>query len=136
MPCSSSTSEVVFRRRRYSTKAAIVSTAQSARAPKMEYPRAPPEVSDADAIWVEFSGLAEGGRVGMVVELVWGGVDGGWVAWVGLVILGGVGGWVAGAGLVGVVGEADASVVGMNVTMSLPVVMTVSVGLVVGSVDS
>uniref|UniRef100_A0A8D8ESU4 (northern house mosquito) hypothetical protein n=1 Tax=Culex pipiens TaxID=7175 RepID=A0A8D8ESU4_CULPI len=125
MPCSSSTSEVVFRRRRYSTKAAIVSTAQSARAPKMEYPRAPPEVSDADAIWVEFSGLAEGGRV-----------DGGWVAWVGPVILGGVGGWVAGAGLVGVVGEADASVVGMNVTMSLPVVMTVSVGLVVGSVDS
>uniref|UniRef100_A0A8D8ERF1 (northern house mosquito) hypothetical protein n=1 Tax=Culex pipiens TaxID=7175 RepID=A0A8D8ERF1_CULPI len=125
MPCSSSTSEVVFRRRRYSTKAAIVSTAQSARAPKMEYPRAPPEVSDADAIWVEFSGLAEGGRV-----------DGGWVAWVGPVILGGVGGWVAGAGLVGVVGEADASVVGMNVTMSLPVVMTDSVVLVVGSVVS
>lgn len=102
----------------------------------MEYPRAPPEVSDADAIWVEFSGLAEGGRVGMVVVLVWGGGVGGWVAWVGLVILGGVGGWVAGAGLVGVVGEADASVVGVNVTMSLPVVMTVSVVLAVGSVDS
>lgn len=86
----------------------------------MEYPRAPLEVSVADAIWVEFSGLAEGGRIGTVVELV----------------LGGVGGWVAGAGLVGVVDETGTSVVGENVTMSLPVVMTDSGAVEVGSVVS